>query len=434
MPAWPNTSHLLFHSCMKRWIHGSFVAPRSPAACCLTPCLPSPSSTRHQAHSAHRCLRVGCPLKGGCLTARRLSAWPHTHPNCPALRSAPPFLTRPRSTRSWTPRRCSSSSTTSPARTSSTWCVEECGAGAGYCGWGWLARAQQRRQRGGKVGTLCCPSARCNALAPCPAAGGAGAEAAGLALPQAALGLVPGAPGPVGGAQREAVPATCLTSQPLLRFPSTLCDASPPLCVPGLLPWRSGTRSPRRAASQATTGSRARECGPGPVLPLLCPGSLKWQVAYWLLAWVCSLPPGVSAACALPPTLNHATHPHPPLVLPCSYVYFDSSLADEAGSGWCYRLKQNFLVRGVGGQRRRVEVWCLLCVWALRSLPGCLLPARRRIHTTVFSPGCSSSTMRWRTRVSDSGALHMKQSLLVGRPFGSPCPCLAAQSAARLPT
>lgn len=181
---------------------------------------------------------------------------------------------------------------------------EECGAGAGYCGWGWLARAQQRRQRGGKVGTLCCPSARCNALAPCPAAGGAGAEAAGLALPQAALGLVPGAPGPVGGAQRQAVPATCLTSQPLLRFPSTLCDASPPLCVPGLLPWRSGTRSPRRAASQATTGSRARECGPGPVLPLLCPGSLKWQVAYWLLALVCSLPPGVSAAYALPPTLN----------------------------------------------------------------------------------------------------------------------------------
>ena len=31
---------------------------------------------------------------------------------------------------------------------------------------------------------------------------------------------------------------------------------------------------------------------------------------------------------------------------PRSYVYFDSTLADEAGSGWCYRLKQNFLVGG----------------------------------------------------------------------------------------
>lgn len=36
-----------------------------------------------------------------------------------------------------------------------------------------------------------------------------------------------------------------------------------------------------------------------------------------------------------------------PLPLTRSYVYFDSTLADEAGSGWCYRLKQNFLVSGV---------------------------------------------------------------------------------------
>lgn len=28
-----------------------------------------------------------------------------------------------------------------------------------------------------------------------------------------------------------------------------------------------------------------------------------------------------------------------------TYVYFDSTLADEAGSGWCYRLKQNFLFK-----------------------------------------------------------------------------------------
>jgi len=26
-----------------------------------------------------------------------------------------------------------------------------------------------------------------------------------------------------------------------------------------------------------------------------------------------------------------------------TYVYFDSTLQDEAGNGWCYRLKQAFL-------------------------------------------------------------------------------------------
>lgn len=92
----------------------------------LPSCLPAACLLTNRTHPASRpsITEPGLPTDSCMLPAAFVASLPHTPTlSCgpPCACSAPPSLTRPRSTRSWMPRRCSSSSTTSRARTSSTW-------------------------------------------------------------------------------------------------------------------------------------------------------------------------------------------------------------------------------------------------------------------------------------------------------------------------
>ena len=145
-----------------------------------------------------------------------------------------------------------------------------------------------------------CTASHCSCMNLCtlkPFAGGAGAEAAGLALPQAALGLVPAARGAQGG------------------------------------------------------GPARRRLGAGHVSCVRCCAVLHLHL-HLLLQLCCPAP--AAGDCYKLPTNCGLLAPLPPSR---SYVYFDSTLADEAGSGWCYRLKQNFLVGGGGGARASTGQW-----------------------------------------------------------------------------